>query len=70
VIVSVECYSGSAYAERPTAFIWEGIRLEIGAILNRWRTPVGNVFRVQTIDGLEFELAYDEGVDRWTAEAA
>jgi len=61
----VECHSGTTYAERPTALHWEGERLEIEAILARWRTPGGRVFRVQAVDGRVFELSYDEALDEW-----
>lgn len=46
--LAVECYSGSQYAERPTALTWEGERLEITAIVKRWRRPEERCFRVRT----------------------
>jgi hypothetical protein len=64
----VECYSGSAYADRPVALIWEGKRLEITRILAEWRTPEENHFRVCTSDGREFELAYSQTLDEWQIE--
>jgi hypothetical protein len=45
----VECHSGSEYAERPTSLYWQGERLEVSEVINRWRTPDGIVFRVNTI---------------------
>jgi hypothetical protein len=35
----------------------------------RWRTPEGPVFRVRMEDGGRFELAYEEGADRWRVRA-
>jgi hypothetical protein len=66
----VECYSGTAYAERPVALSWEGTRLEVSEVLNSWQTPAGKAFRVCTTDGRAFELAYDEFADRWSVELA
>ena len=42
----VECYSGNAYAERPIALHWEGQRVEINDIQERWRAPGRLCFRV------------------------
>lgn len=62
---TVECLSGSTYAERPLALTWEGERLEIEAILSQWRTETGAWFRVKTRDGRVFELAYEESREAW-----
>jgi hypothetical protein len=61
----VECHSGSEYAERPTSLYWQGERLEVSEVINRWRTPDGIVFRVNTITDQQFELFYNEGFDEW-----
>jgi hypothetical protein len=61
----VFCQSSSEYAERPTAFEWEGNRLEIAKILNRWRTPQKKVFQVLTTDERLFVLGYNETTESW-----
>ncbi len=61
----VECRSGSSYPETPVALTWEGRRREVREILERWRSPQGIHFRVQTEDGQVFELMYEEQADRW-----
>jgi hypothetical protein len=61
----VECHSGYEYAERPTALYWEGDRLEVAEILDRWRIPGAHCFRVRTGDGQVFELFYGELYDEW-----
>ena len=61
----VECYSGSAYAERPIAFRWEGQRLYINDIQDRWRAPGLLCFKVAIEDGRRFELIYNELNDVW-----
>jgi hypothetical protein len=61
----VECHSGYAYAQRPTALWWAGARLEVKAVQAEWRTPEGKRFRVRTSDGQVFELSYSELYAEW-----
>lgn len=61
----VECHSGYAYAERPTALHWQGQRLEITEIEAQWRTPEGRWFRVRAANDHRFELFYNEKDDGW-----
>jgi hypothetical protein len=62
----VLCRSDSSYAERPVSLIWNGQRLDIRAILDRWRTPEGKWFRVVTGDEQIFELFYNEQWNEWS----
>jgi hypothetical protein len=62
----VFCRSDSSYAERPVGLIWEGQRLDIQAVLDRWRTPEGKWFRVMTDDNQIFELFYHERWNEWS----
>jgi hypothetical protein len=57
---SVECYSGSTYGEKPTAFTWEGQRYKVLEILSQGRTPQAKWFRVRTEARVFFELSYNE----------
>ncbi len=61
----VECRSEFQYAQRPTAFTWEGSSLKVKEVLAGWRTPEGMAFRVQVEDGRTFELVYSEPDDGW-----
>ena len=61
----VECYSGSTYAERPVALYWDGQRVQIIDIEERWHIPGKMCFRVRAEDGRRFELFYDELDDHW-----
>ena len=63
--VVVECHSGHTYAERPTAFHWEGEQLAIETIEAEWRSPNAKHFQVTTKNGQIFELIYDEAKDNW-----
>jgi hypothetical protein len=61
----VECHSGFAYADRPAALTWQGIRLEVDAVLARGRTPQGTFFQVRAQNGRVFRLEYAEADDVW-----
>lgn len=65
MIELVECHSGYEYAERPTALWWQGQRLEVAEVEERWRIPGGKCFRVRTAEGLVFNLTYVELYDEW-----
>ena len=67
-VVQVACYSGHSYAQEPRAFTWQGRRQVVAVVERAWRRPSGPCFRVQTEDGTRFELAYDEGADRWLVD--
>jgi len=62
--VSVRCYSGRRYAERPEAFWWQGAEVQVEEVLAEWREPAGPAFRVRTSLGT-FVLVYEEEGDRW-----
>jgi hypothetical protein len=66
---TVECHSGSRYAERPLAFAWEGQHHEIAAIEAEWRTPEGLCFQVRTPEALRFVVVYHEISDDWQIRA-
>jgi hypothetical protein len=65
--VSVECYSGARYAERPVALTWRGERLSVESVERAWQTPDGPAFTVRVADGRSLELIYDVSQDRWSA---
>jgi hypothetical protein len=62
---TVECYSGSEFAERPLALTWQGCHFEVAEILARWRGPQEKGFRIKTTDGQAFELTYREIPEEW-----
>jgi hypothetical protein len=64
----VECHSGSAFGERPLAVHWQGQRLPVAAVEARWREPGKLCFRVRSVDGRTFHLAYQEYDDEWQVE--
>jgi hypothetical protein len=62
---AVECRSGRCYGEEPYAVWWQGVRLEVAAVLAAWRSPRGPVFRVAYTGDQAFMVAFDEGQDDW-----
>lgn len=64
----VECYSGSSYAQRPTALHWQGQRLAVPEVLRTWRTPGGPGFDVIVVDGRRFRLEWYEPADVWKVQ--
>lgn len=62
---TVECRSDSEYAERPLALTWQGQWLEIAEIIATWRGPGEKGFRIKTVKGTAFDLAYHEIPDEW-----
>ncbi|MBS3783011.1 MAG: hypothetical protein KGY78_01065 [Anaerolineae bacterium] len=61
----VTCYAGASYPERPRAFTYREMRLQVTEVERRERTPRGTRFRVRVADGQRFWLSYDHGRDAW-----
>jgi hypothetical protein len=67
--VSVECYSGHAYAQEPRAFVFDNERRTVKRVNKRWREPAGPRFKVLADDAATYVLAYDEAADLWHVSA-
>jgi hypothetical protein len=63
---TVECYSGTEYAEEPRRFFWEGEWREVRRILSRGRIPGGKQFMVENGQGERFVLTYMGERGQWT----
>ena len=64
--ITVNCYSGHTYAERPVSFIWQGIEYEVEEIEKAWQEPGERYFHVRTRDNKLFRLCYNETEDQWS----
>ena len=64
--VTVSCYSGYAYPERPQTFRWAGRNYEIEEIERAWLEPRKRYFQVHTRDNKMFRLCYDEVAKQWS----
>jgi hypothetical protein len=51
--------------ERPISFLVDEREIEIRAILESWREPYYLCFRVETDDGLVYDLRHHEYEDSW-----
>ena len=65
----VECLSGSAYADKPLAFTWQGQRHRVEKILAEGRTPQVKWFKVTTGSGAAFELSWSEETGNWQIQS-
>jgi len=65
IVELVECRSDTEYADRPLSLLWQGSRREIAEIFARWRGPGEKGFRVKTVEGMAFEISYQEVSDDW-----
>jgi len=61
----VECFSGTEYANRPTAVFYNGRRWIISRVLSEEYTPDGKRFQVVLEDGRPLVLEYCELTDKW-----
>ena len=64
--LTVDCYSGHTYAERPVSFLWQGIEYEVAEIERAWQEPGEKYFQVRTKDNKLFNLCYNETEDHWS----
>ena len=64
--LTVSCYSGYTYAERPRSFVWQGIAYEVAEIEKTWQQPGERCFQVSTRDNRLFNLCYNETLQRWS----
>ena len=62
----VETYSGYRADERPTRFVYEGRTVGVQKILNQWREPDADYFRVIGDDGKHYRLHRETSQDNWT----
>jgi hypothetical protein len=58
--IQIECYAGMKADETPRRFTWEGRRIEVAEVLDRWyqveslpEWPRADYFKVQGADGHE-----------------
>ena len=56
------------YNEQPQRFELDEELYEIAAIEDQWRSPRGSFFKVRTIEGTIYLLAYNEHANQWTLE--
>ena len=66
--LKVECYSGYKADEKPVSFLLSGRKLMVEKIIDRWRSPEFEYFKVQADDGKGYLLRNDQRNDEWALE--
>jgi hypothetical protein len=64
----VECHSGYRADERPERFTFGAERHDVRQVLDRWRTPAEEGYRVRAACGRVFVLRLDTSRGEWTVE--
>jgi hypothetical protein len=66
--IQVQCYSGHKADERPIAFILDGNKLMVEKIIDQWRSPEFEFFKVLADDGKGYLLRNDYRNGGWALE--
>lgn len=66
--IKVECHSGYKASERPISFTLDEKKLRVRKIVDQWRDPKFNYFKVLADDEKAYLLRYDERNDEWKLE--
>ena len=66
--LKVECYSGYKADEKPISFILNGKKYMVEKIIDQWRSPEFEYFKVQADDGKAYLLRNDERNGEWALE--
>ncbi len=64
--IRVECYAGHRGEETPRALAFDGRRVEIVEVLDRWLAPDHRYFKVAGGDGARYILRQDVATGRWS----
>lgn len=64
--IQVIAYAGYQGEQEPRAIIFEGERLEVLGIADRWYDPAGKYFKVRAADGALYLLRCDAETHDWS----
>jgi hypothetical protein len=67
-LIKVECYSGYRADERPVSFILDDRKIIVDRIIEQWRSPDSESFKVQADDGKRYLLVHESVKDNWILE--
>jgi hypothetical protein len=67
-IIHVECYAGSKNDERPVSFVLDSKKLMVEKVMDQWRTPDFDYFRILAHDGKGYLLRNDPRKGEWVLE--
>ncbi len=66
--IKVACYSGYRADERPVSFISGNKKFVVEKIIEQWRSPDSEFFKVLAHDGKGYLLVHDTVKDTWSLE--
>jgi hypothetical protein len=66
--VQVQSYSGYRAYEKPISFILDDHKLMVEKVIDQWRTPDFEYFKVMADDNKGYLLRNDEKNDEWVLE--
>ncbi len=66
--IKVECYAGYKADEKPISFTLDGNKLMVDKIIDQWRGPEFEYFKVLADDGKAYLLRHDEKNGEWALE--
>ena len=67
-LVEVQCYAGYRADERPISFILDDRKYIIEHIIDRWRSPEFEFFKVSADDDKVYLLKHDMRRHEWACE--
>jgi len=66
--ITVQCYAGYKADERPISFVLDGTKLMVEKVIEQWRGPEFEYFKVLADDGKGYLLAHDQHNGDWRLE--
>lgn len=66
--IHIECYAGYKADERPMSFNLDGNKLMVEKVLEQWRSPESECFKVLADDGKKYLLRNYERKGEWVLE--
>lgn len=66
--LKVQCYSGYKADEKPISFVLDGNKLMVEKIIDQWRNPEFDYFKVMADDGKGYLLRNDTRSGEWSLE--
>jgi hypothetical protein len=66
--IKVQCYSGYKADEKPVSFILDSHKRMVDKVIDQWRTPEFEYFKVMADDGKGYLLRNDEINGEWVLE--
>jgi hypothetical protein len=67
--ITVGCYAGASYPERPLWVERNGVRSDVAEVVSQWREEERIGFRVRLDDGAQMLLYYVPELELWSGVA-